>query len=54
MRKPKESENFTCRMEKETMKLLNQVSEETGLTKTVIVEKGILLFYERYKEKGLV
>ena len=52
MRKPKDSENFTCRMDRETKEILNKMSDETGHTKTVIVEKAIKVLHETYKKTG--
>ena len=53
-RHPKDYEIFSGRICRESADKLNQIRDETGLTKTVIVEKAIDRYYEYYKKSGKI
>ncbi len=53
-RPSKDHEAFSARLLKEDIDKLNEINKETGLSKTVIVEKAIEMFYKHYKETGKI
>lgn len=50
----KESEILSCRLDKQAFAKLEEVCEESGLTKTKAVEKAIERYYDDYKKTGKV
>lgn len=54
MRTKKEYEILHCKLKKEISKLLTELCEETGLSKTVAVEHAIQMYYKYYKETGKI
>ncbi len=53
-RPSKDYEAFSARLLKEDVEKINEINKETGLPKTVIVEKAVEMFYEYYKKTGKV
>lgn len=51
-RKPKDYDTFSCRLEKDKSNKLTEINEETGVPKTIIIERAIELYYRTYKETG--
>ena len=45
---------FSGRICKPSADRLDRISKETGLPKTVVVEKAIDVFFNRYKETGRI
>lgn len=45
---------LNCKIEKEIADMLNQFSEETGLSKTVTVERALKAYIEKYKKTGKI
>lgn len=54
MKKQKEFEHFSCKLEKTAAKMLEQINEETGLPKTTIAERAIREYFEKYKQTGKI
>lgn len=54
MRKAKDFEYFSCKLDKKVAEILAKMSEETGLPKTVAVERAIKAYYDHYKRTGKV
>lgn len=52
MRKAKNYENFTCKLDKKVSDILTQLSEDTSLSKTVIVEKAIKNYADNYQAEN--
>ena len=50
-KKTKESQPFSIRMEKNTFERLDKFCQNSGLTKTVAVEKAVNIFIEDYESK---
>ena len=50
-KKTKESRPLSIRMEKNTFERLNEFCQNSGLTKTVAVEKAVNMFIEDYESK---
>lgn len=50
-KKTKESHPFSIRMEKNTFERLDKFCQNSGLTKTVAVEKAVNIFIEDYELK---
>jgi len=51
-RKQKDWVNFTCKMAKDAAEKLSEMSEETSVAKTIVVELAIRDQYERFKKTG--
>ena len=43
-RQKKDGERFSCYLRKDIVELLSKYSEETGIPKTVVVEKALLKY----------
>lgn len=54
MRKAKDFEYFSCKLDKNVAEILTKLSEETGLPKTTAVERAIKAYYQHYKKTGKV
>ena len=54
MRKAKEFECFSCKMDKDISKMLTEITEETRLSKTAVVEKAIKTYYDNFKKTGKI
>lgn len=53
-RPKKESVNLSINLDKKVADALNAMVEETGIPKTVIIEKGTMEFIERYNRTGRI
>ena len=54
MRPKKESEILHCNLNKTISEALVKFCNETGLTKTVAVERALKLYLEQYDETGKI
>lgn len=54
MRKAKEFEYFSCKLDKNVAEILTKLAEETGLPKTTAVERAIKAYYEHFKKTGKI
>lgn len=54
MRKSKDFEYFSCKLDKSVSQMLEKISMETGLSKTTAVERAVKAYYEQYKKTGKV
>lgn len=50
MRKAKEFEYFSCKLDKNVAEMLTKLAEETGLSKTTAVERAIKAYYDHFKK----
>jgi len=48
----KDYKNLNCKIEKQISDMLEQFIAETGLSKTVTVEKALKTYIEQYKRTG--
>lgn len=53
-RQAKDFKNLNCKVEKSVSDLLEKFIEDTGLSKTVTVEKAFTMYIEYYKETGKI
>ena len=54
MRKAKEFEYLSCKLDKSVAEILTKLAEETGLPKTTAVERAIKAYYEHFKKTGKI
>lgn len=54
MRKAKEFEYFSCKLDKNVAEILTKLAEETGLSKTTAVEQAIKAYYDHFKKTGKI
>ena len=50
-KKTKESHPLSVRMEKNTYELLNKFCEDSGLSKTVAIERAVEMYIADYRQK---
>ena len=53
-RPKKASDTLNCKVEKQISDKLIRLCEETGLSKTKVVEKALIQYIERYQETGKI
>jgi predicted transcriptional regulator len=49
-REKKNYESLNCKLDKEIAEMLSRFCEETGLSKTVTVERAVKMYVERYNQ----
>lgn len=50
----KEYDTINCKIERSVSKMLKEFVEETGLSKTVTVEKALKYYIQKYKSTGKI
>lgn len=53
-RKNKQFKNLNCKIDKEISNLLEKFITDTGLSKTVTVEKSLKMYIEHYNKTGKI
>lgn len=54
LRLEKESVNLCLRVSKDVSDAINKMAEETGMSKTAIVEKSAMEYIDRYQKTGKI
>lgn len=54
MRTRKESEILHCKIDKQIAEMLVKLCQETGLSKTVAVERAIKMYEQYFRETGKI
>lgn len=50
----KASKNLNCKIDKSVSDMLESFIEDTGLSKTVTVEKALQMYIEQYRKTGRI
>ena len=53
-RQKKESVNISINLDRRVADALREMSEETGIPKTAIIERGTMEYIKRYNETGRI
>lgn len=53
-RNKKDTRNLNCKVDKEVFNNLEQFVQETGLSKTITVEKALKMYLKNYNDTGKI